>query len=64
MCRLSQSAGSRPISPRSARRRTPVADTVKAYAYDLKTYWQFIASRYLDWRTARLEDIGEFAAWL
>ena len=37
---------------------------VKAYAHDLKNYWEFISSRSLDWREARLEDVGEFVAWL
>jgi integrase/recombinase XerD len=39
-------------------------NTVKAYAHDLKDYWQFLGVRSLDWREARLEDIGEFVAWL
>jgi site-specific recombinase XerD len=39
-------------------------NTVKAYAHDLKDYWQFIVFRGLDWREARLEDVGEFVAWL
>jgi site-specific recombinase XerD len=39
-------------------------NTVKAYAHDLKDYWSFISFRSLDWREARLEDIGEFVAWL
>lgn len=39
-------------------------NTVKAYAHDLKDYWVFLAGRGLDWREARLEDIGEFVAWL
>src|SRR5208282_2036243 len=39
-------------------------NTVKAYAHDLKNYWCFIGFRGLDWREARLEDIGEFVAWL
>jgi integrase/recombinase XerD len=39
-------------------------DTVKAYAHDLKNYWEFISFRGLDWREARLEDVGEFVAWL
>ena len=39
-------------------------NTVKAYAHDLKDYWSFIGFRGLDWREARLEDIGEFVAWL
>src|SRR5260221_7755244 len=39
-------------------------NTVRAYAHDLKNYWEFISFRSLDWREARLEDVGEFVAWL
>ena len=39
-------------------------NTVKAYAHDLKDYLSFIGFRGLDWREARLEDVGEFVAWL
>ena len=39
-------------------------NTVKAYAHDLKNYWEFISFRSLDWRETRLEDVGEFVAWL
>jgi site-specific recombinase XerD len=39
-------------------------NTVKAYSHDLKDYWEFLGFRGLDWREARLEDIGEFVAWL
>jgi integrase/recombinase XerD len=39
-------------------------NTVKAYAHDLKDYWGWIGLRGLDWREARLEDVGEFVAWL
>jgi site-specific recombinase XerD len=39
-------------------------NTVKAYAHDLKDYWDFLGFRALDWREARLEDVGEFVAWL
>src|SRR5262249_50870901 len=39
-------------------------NTVKAYAHDLKDYWGFLEFRGLDWREARLEDVGEFVAWL
>jgi integrase/recombinase XerD len=42
--------------------RSPNA--IKAYAHDLKDYWVFLAHRGLDWREVRLEDIGEFVAWL
>ena len=37
---------------------------MKAYSHDLKDYWEFLSSRSLDWREARLEDVGEFVAWL
>ncbi len=39
-------------------------NTIKAYAHDLKDYFTFLDSRRLDWREVRLEDIGEFVAWL
>jgi hypothetical protein len=39
-------------------------NTVKAYAHDLKDYWVFLRHRGLDWREVRLEDIGEYVAWL
>jgi site-specific recombinase XerD len=39
-------------------------NTVRAYAHDLKDYWVFLAGRGLDWREVRLEDVGEFVAWL
>ena len=39
-------------------------NTVKAYAHDLKDYWEFLGLRGLDWREVRLEDVGEFVAWL
>ncbi len=39
-------------------------NTVKAYSHDLRDYWEFIRFRGLDWREARLEDVGEFVAWL
>lgn len=39
-------------------------NTLKAYAHDLKDYWIFLQHRGLDWREVRLEDIGEFVAWL
>jgi integrase/recombinase XerD len=39
-------------------------NTVKAYAHDLKDFWVFLAHRGLDWRLVRLEDLGEYVAWL
>lgn len=39
-------------------------NTVKAYAHDLKDWFVFLGSRALDWQRVRLEDVGEFVAWL
>lgn len=39
-------------------------NTVKAYAHDLKDYFVFLAHHGVDWREVRLEDVGEFVAWL
>ncbi|MDQ6782988.1 MAG: site-specific integrase [Actinomycetota bacterium] len=39
-------------------------NTVKAYAHDLKDWFVFLVERGLDWRQVRLEDVGEFVAWL
>ncbi|MEU9167881.1 tyrosine-type recombinase/integrase [Streptomyces sp. NPDC048420] len=39
-------------------------NTVKAYAHDLKDWFVFLGRRGLDWREVRLEDLGEFVAWL
>jgi integrase/recombinase XerD len=39
-------------------------NTVKGYAHDLKDFWEFLGHRGQDWREARLEDVGEFVAWL
>ncbi len=46
----------------SAIERSP--NTVRAYAHDLRDYWAFLSQRGLDWRQVRLEDLGEFVAWL
>lgn len=39
-------------------------NTVKAYAHDLKDWFGFLAGRGLDWRAVRLDDVGDFVAWL
>jgi integrase/recombinase XerD len=39
-------------------------NTVKAYAHDLKDWFTFLGSRGLAWQEVRLEDVGEFVAWL
>jgi integrase/recombinase XerD len=37
-------------------------NTVKAYAHDLKDWFEFLGDRELDWRSVTLEDIGGFVA--
>ena len=39
-------------------------NTVKAYAHDLKDWFEFLGTQDLDWREARLENVAEFVAWL
>jgi integrase/recombinase XerD len=39
-------------------------NTVKAYAHDLKDWFSFLQCRGLEWQEVRLEDVGEFVAWL
>ena len=39
-------------------------NTVKAYAHDLKDFLVFLARGGLDWRGVRLEDLGDYVAWL
>jgi len=39
-------------------------NTIKAYAHDLKDWFVFLDARGLEWREVRLEDLGEFVAWL
>nr|WP_233624549.1 tyrosine-type recombinase/integrase [Actinoplanes sp. ATCC 53533] len=39
-------------------------NTVKAYAHDLKDWFDFLAVGGLNWQEVRLEDIAEFVAWL
>lgn len=39
-------------------------NTVKAYAHDLKDWFVFLTRRAVDWREVRLEDVGEYVAWL
>jgi integrase/recombinase XerD len=39
-------------------------NTIKAYAHDLKDWFTFVGQRGLDWREVRLDDVGEFVAWL
>lgn len=39
-------------------------NTVKAYAHDLKDWFTFLDVRDLDWRSATLEDVAGYVAWL
>jgi len=39
-------------------------NTVRAYAHDLRDFFDFLAARGLVWDQIRLEDIGRFVAWL
>ena len=39
-------------------------NTIKAYAHDLKDWFTYLAARRRDWRTATLEDVAGFVAWL
>ena len=38
--------------------------TVRAYAHDLKTFWEFVDSRAIEWDQVSLEQLGAFTAWL
>jgi integrase/recombinase XerD len=38
--------------------------TVRAYAHDLKTFWEFVEARELEWDAVSLEQLGAFTAWL
>ena len=39
-------------------------NTVRAYAHDLRDFFEFLGGRDLEWHRVRLEDIGRFVAWL
>lgn len=39
-------------------------NTVKAYAHDLRDWFEFLDQRGLVWSQVRLEDVGRFVAWL
>jgi integrase/recombinase XerD len=38
--------------------------TIKAYAGNLKLYWEFLDDRQLDWKTIKLNQLAEFIPWL
>jgi site-specific recombinase XerD len=39
-------------------------NTVEAYGYDLKAWWEFLYHKHLDWRNVQLSDLEDFAYWL
>lgn len=39
-------------------------NTVKAYAHDLRDWFEFLANRGVDWTAVVVEDVGAFVAWL
>jgi site-specific recombinase XerD len=39
-------------------------NTIKAYAHDLKDWWDYLTRRRVGWRLATLEDVAGFVAWL
>lgn len=39
-------------------------NTVKAYAHDLRDWFEFLDQHGLVWSVVRLEDVGRFVAWL
>ena len=39
-------------------------NTVRAYAHDLKLFWDFLAGRELSWDAVEVVDLGDFVAWL
>jgi site-specific recombinase XerD len=39
-------------------------NTVEAYGYDLKAWWQFLHHKHLDWRNVQIQDLADFAHWL
>ncbi|MBV8350470.1 MAG: site-specific integrase [Mycolicibacterium sp.] len=39
-------------------------NTVKAYAHDLRDWFEFLGQHGMDWSQVRLEDVGRFVAWL
>ena len=45
-----------------AAERSP--NTVKAYAHDLRDWFEFLDQRGVVWSRVRLEDVGRFVAWL
>lgn len=42
--------------------RSPNA--VKAYAFHLKLYWEFLHSRRLEWTAVSIVELADFMTWL
>jgi integrase/recombinase XerD len=38
--------------------------TVRAYAFDLRDYFEFMDAHEIDWQTVRLDHLGRFVGWL
>ena len=38
--------------------------TIRAYAFHLKLYWQFLELAKLDWKTVGLKELSDFVGWL
>lgn len=39
-------------------------NTVRAYAHDLRDFFEFLCGRDRHWRSVTLEDLGRFIEWL
>ena len=39
-------------------------NTIKAYAHDLKDWWDYLTGHGVGWQSATLEDVAGFVAWL
>jgi hypothetical protein len=39
-------------------------NTVRAYAGDLRQFWEFLAVRGYEWTELGVEELGDFASWL
>ena len=50
------------LAPLHAVERSP--NTVRAYAHDLRDWFEFCDRSGLVWSGVRLEDVGRFVAWL
>ena len=55
-------AADRFLAHLTAIERSP--NTVRAYAHDLRDYFEFLDRRGLGWDTVVLEDLGRFISWL